>query len=78
MHTILLRIRVYEVKLILKTATILIIVCARCFTHCLVFKPIKLIIINYYRKMTSAASLYEDLDSNSVYFDKHSGNISFE
>ncbi len=26
--------------------------------------------------MTSAASLYEDLDSNSVYYDRRSGKIS--
>ena len=76
MHTVFLRISVYEVKLILKHAAILIMMYARSFTHFLVYKSIKLIIINYYRKMTSAASLYEDLDSNSVYFDKHSGNIT--
>ena len=76
MHTVLLRTSVNEVKLILKHAAILIMMYARSFTHFLVYKPIKLIIINNYRKMTSAASLYEDLDSNSVYFDKHSGNIT--
>ena len=27
--------------------------------------------------MTSAASLYEDLDSNSVYYDRHSGIAIF-